>query len=437
MNEMTMNSACMYDEVEEIRNLNRVEGFDPRKYMRLIQNEGQAAKYYLDVAYRKLWFRLRYPEGKIVKKILKLTEQVAIVEARVYLNRSDSEDNFISNALAQKYMTADGQFGNKFVELAETAAVGRALSDAGFGLQFADREGDMDPEVTEAPFDAQMVAGTGALPEGTYLAQEPWEGADGGGGSLQDDAFPGQHGTGEYVPMPEEVGQAMGMAVSMQQTGAAPAAAGQTAQGSAPTAAQRPAQAQQSAMAQRPPQAQQPAMAQRPTQAQQSTQAKRPAQAQQPVAVQRPAQTQSPTQAQNPAPAQPPAQGMTPAMQSRQAAPKPLQGGTAAGNSRRPAAPKAGNTAAGNTASAKGASAQAAGNIRRDMPMERIYSMLDRDSAAAVVVPMGFNRGKTLGQVAVEKPANLQWYVDSYEGPDNLLRAAAKFLLDAALGQAG
>ena len=33
MNEMTMNSACMYDEVEEIRNLNRVEGFDPRKYM--------------------------------------------------------------------------------------------------------------------------------------------------------------------------------------------------------------------------------------------------------------------------------------------------------------------------------------------------------------------------------------------------------------------
>ena len=35
MNEMTMNSACMYDEVEEIRNLNRVEGFDPRKYMRL------------------------------------------------------------------------------------------------------------------------------------------------------------------------------------------------------------------------------------------------------------------------------------------------------------------------------------------------------------------------------------------------------------------
>ena len=139
MGETTVNAAYMYDEVEEIRNLNKVEGFDPRKYMRVIQQEGQSGKYYLDVAFRKLWFRLKYPEGKIVKKILKLTDQVAIVEARVYLNKNDAEENFISNALAQKYMTADGQFGNKYVELAETAAVGRALSDAGFGLQFADK----------------------------------------------------------------------------------------------------------------------------------------------------------------------------------------------------------------------------------------------------------------------------------------------------------
>jgi hypothetical protein len=112
----------MYDEVEEIRNLNKVEGFDPRRYMRIIGQEGQAGKYYLDVAFRKLWFRLKYPEGKIVKKILKLTDQVAIVEARIYLHRNDPEENFIANALAQKYRTEDGQFGNKFVELAETAA---------------------------------------------------------------------------------------------------------------------------------------------------------------------------------------------------------------------------------------------------------------------------------------------------------------------------
>ncbi|MDE7247809.1 MAG: hypothetical protein K2N43_07965, partial [Lachnospiraceae bacterium] len=375
MNEMTMNNTCMYDEVEEIRNLNKVEGFDPRKYMRLIPNEGQAAKYYLDVAYRKLWFRLRYPEGKIVKKILKLTEQVAIVEARVYLNRNDDEDNFISNALAQKYMTADGQFGNKFVELAETAAVGRALSDAGFGLQFADREGDIDPEVTEAPFDPQMIVGMGGtLPEGTYMDSTLQEDTAGEGEILQEETFPGQYGIEEYIPMPEDVGQAMGMTPAMQQTGVAPAAAGKAEQGTVPAAAQ-------GRQVQQPAQAQQPQQAQRPTQAQQ------------------------------------PVQGMTPAMQNNQAAQTLAQEGTAAQNASRQVAQKAGNTAGRNAASTKGGSAQAAGGIRRDMPVEQIYSMLNRDSAAAVVIPMGFNKGKTLGQVAVEKPANLQWYVDSYGGP--------------------
>ena len=377
MGELTANTAYMYDEVEGIRNLNKVEGFDPRKYMRVIQQEGQAGKYYLDVAFRKLWFRLKYPEGKIVKKILKLTDQVAIVEARVYLNRNDAEENFISNALAQKYMTADGQFGNKFVELAETAAVGRALSDAGFGLQFADKEEDIDPEVTEAPFDPQLLSGNGIDGEvlGEMLSGEDME----GGTVLPDENIPGQYGIEEYIPMPEEVGQAMGMTPAMQQAGAVPKATGQTAQGTASTAAQQAAPARQTA------------------QLQQS------AQAQQSV------------------------QGMTPAMQNRQAAQKPAQGNQ---QPKPVQAPTANNVPAGKTS-------QGVSNIRKDMPVEQIYSMLNRDRAAAVVIPMGFNKGKTLGQIALDKPTDLKWYVDSYGGPDNLLRAAAKFLIDMALGQAG
>lgn len=356
MGELTANTAYMYDEVEGIRNLNKVEGFDPRKYMRVIQQEGQAGKYYLDVAFRKLWFRLKYPEGKIVKKILKLTDQVAIVEARVYLNKNDAEENFISNALAQKYMTADGQFGNKYVELAETAAVGRALSDAGFGLQFADKEEDIDPEVTEAPFEPQMLAGANGMEE--TFQNEMLSGENMGGETiLQDENIPGQYGIESYIPMPEEVGQAMGMT---------------------------PAMSLNSGMAQQnQPQQNQP----------QQNQSQRN-------------QTQG-----------------------KQQQPKPAQ--TPAAN----AAPQTGRQAVNNAPAGK--SAQSAANIRKDMPVEQIYSMLNRDSAAAVVIPMGFNKGKTLGQVAVEKPANLQWYVDSYGGPDNLLRAAAKFLIDAALGQAG
>ena len=168
MNETIGNQNGMYDEVKEVKNLNRIEGFDPRKYMRIIQEEGGKVTYYLDVAFRKLWFRLKYPEGKVVKKILKLTEQVAIVEAKVYLNRSDAEENFVSNAFAQKYFSAEDSFGSKYVELAETAAVGRALTDAGFGLQFSDRDGETDPQVTEAPFEAGMLFQEEGLPEGNF-----------------------------------------------------------------------------------------------------------------------------------------------------------------------------------------------------------------------------------------------------------------------------
>ena len=347
MGETTVNAAYMYDEVEEIRNLNKVEGFDPRRYMRIIGQEGQAGKYYLDVAFRKLWFRLKYPEGKIVKKILKLTDQVAIVEARIYLHRNDPEENFIANALAQKYRTEDGQFGNKFVELAETAAVGRALSDAGFGLQFADKEEDIDPEVTEAPFEPQFLSGSGIDGEvlGEMFSGEDME----NGTALLDENIPGQYGIENYIPMPEEVGQAMGMT---------------------------PAMSQNSGMAPQNRQSQ-------------------------------PRQNQQ---------------------QSNQPQPKPAQAPAAK------TAPQPGRQAASNAPAGK--NTQGAANIKKDMPVEQIYSMLDRDSAAAVVIPMGYNKGKTLGQVAVEKPANLQWYVDSYGGPDNLLRAAAKFLIDMALGQA-
>ena len=347
MGETTVNAAYMYDEVEEIRNLNKVEGFDPRRYMRIIGQEGQAGKYYLDVAFRKLWFRLKYPEGKIVKKILKLTDQVAIVEARIYLHRNDPEENFIANALAQKYRTEDGQFGNKFVELAETAAVGRALSDAGFGLQFADKEEDIDPEVTEAPFEPQFLSGSGIDGEvlGEMFSGEDME----NGTALLDENIPGQYGIENYIPMPEEVGQAMGMTPAMSQNGGV---------------------AQQN----------------RQSQPQQNQQ------------------------------------------QSNQPQPKPAQTPAAK------AAPQSGRQAANNAPTGK--NTQSATGIKKDMPVEQIYSMLDRDSAAAVVIPMGYNKGKTLGQVAVEKPANLQWYVDSYGGPDNLLRAAAKFLIDMALGQA-
>lgn len=309
----------MYEQETAVAALHQVEGFDPRKFMRLIQKEDQSSRYYLDVAYRKLWFRLCYPEGKIVKTIRSITEKMAIVEAKVYLSKNDPEDSYVANAFAQKYRMDDSEIGQKYVELAETAAVGRALSDAGFGLQFADREKEMDPEVTEAPIDEEVMAGTPICPEN--IPEEVFESSV--GETLMEDMIPGQCGIEDYIPMPDEIMQVA--EVSKED-------------------------------------------AQPPKAAQQST--KKPEQ--------------------------------TPQEQFMQ-----------------------NNVAPESTV-----------GITRDMPVNDIYGKLTRDLAVKVVVSAGCYKGKTLGQIAVEKPGSLQWYVDSYKGPDNLLRAAAKYLLDQALAPA-
>lgn len=309
----------MYEQETAVAALHQVEGFDPRKFMRLIQKEDQSSRYYLDVAYRKLWFRLCYPEGKIVKTIRSITEKMAIVEAKVYLSKNDPEDSYVANAFAQKYRMDDSEIGQKYVELAETAAVGRALSDAGFGLQFADREKEMDPEVTEAPIDEEVMAGTPICPEN--IPEEVFGSSV--GENLMEDMIPGQCGIEDYIPMPDEIMQVEEASKEDAQP---------------PKAAQQP--------------------------------------------------TKKPEQ--------------TPQEQFMQ----------------------------------NNVSPESTVVITRDMPVNDIYGKLTRDLAVKVVVSAGCYKGKTLGQIAVEKPGSLQWYVDSYKGPDNLLRAAAKYLLDQALAHA-
>lgn len=352
MSEMTMNQDCMYQNVKEIQELNRVEGFDPRKYMRQLAGDGQAAKYYLDVVYRKLWFRLKYPNGKIVKTLKKLTDQVAIVEAKVYLDRNDSEESFISNALAQKYMTTDDQFGNKYVELAETAAVGRALADAGFGLQFADLEGETDPNIVDAGLEHMSGAATEErLPDGTYMEEA------GETYTATEEQIPGQYDINTYIdseaPQQTPAGNMAGAEMNHMP---------QAMQKNVPQAMQNSVpQAMQNNM---PPAMQPP----------QSGTGSSPVQNRQTMP-----------------PAQAPAQGNQPSIQDTLS------------------------------------------RIQRNLPVEQIYKMLNRDMAAALVISAGYYKDKlTLGQLAIEKPQSLNWYVNDYKGPDNLLRAAARFLLDAA-----
>ena len=97
MNEAVVNSMSI------INGLNKVDGFDPSAFLRRLTGENGEEQFYLDVKYRKLWFRLMHPEGKITKRIIKLENEFAIIESRVYLNRNDTEDAYISCAFAQRW----------------------------------------------------------------------------------------------------------------------------------------------------------------------------------------------------------------------------------------------------------------------------------------------------------------------------------------------
>ena len=85
-------SELLYNRSKAVAALNHIDGFEPMEFARVIENEGMEPQLYLDVKFRKLWFRLCNPNGKISKKIISLNENMAIVEAKVYLDKDDQED---------------------------------------------------------------------------------------------------------------------------------------------------------------------------------------------------------------------------------------------------------------------------------------------------------------------------------------------------------
>ena len=145
-----MNEA-MTSNMTVINSLNKVEGFEPAAFLRRLAGENGEEQFYLDVKYRKLWFRLLHPEGKITKRIIRLENDFAIIESKVYLHRNDPEDAYVSCAFAQRWRKDEDAYGLKYVETAETAAVGRALADAGFGIQFSEPGEERDTSLVDAP----------------------------------------------------------------------------------------------------------------------------------------------------------------------------------------------------------------------------------------------------------------------------------------------
>ena len=133
-------TKTMYHAVPVVSELNRVKGFDPTRYLRKTK-EGPK----LDLSVKKLWFRMKYPNGRIKLSALRITDQLAIIEARVYFDKNDT--NHVSSFTAQTYKESTP--GGLYVEMAQHNAVDEALSSAGFGIQFVPANESRRPLASE------------------------------------------------------------------------------------------------------------------------------------------------------------------------------------------------------------------------------------------------------------------------------------------------
>ena len=118
-----------------IATINAVEGFDPEPFaVEYADLESGETRKRLPVMIQMAWFRLKYPEGKITTKVTN-GKDCFVATARVYPSYKDGGDCYLAEATASRgYLAEKPSVSPR--EWAQTAAVGIALRNAGFGLQF-------------------------------------------------------------------------------------------------------------------------------------------------------------------------------------------------------------------------------------------------------------------------------------------------------------
>lgn len=148
------NSTDKAAQMAVLNQIHSVEGFDPApfavEYTDL--NTGEKRKR-LPVMAQMAWFRLVYPEGKIALQVTP-AKNCFVASARVYPSYKDPVECYLAEATASRSYDPNNPTVSPR-EWAQTAAVGIALRNAGFGLQFGAAGDD---------FGASAVDELGSLP---------------------------------------------------------------------------------------------------------------------------------------------------------------------------------------------------------------------------------------------------------------------------------
>ena len=147
--------------IKKISTINQMEGFNPSALAVDYIDPANGMTYKrLPVMAQMAWFRFKYPEGRIafsdiVEKVTPAGEPVYAVTARVYPDYRLGLECFLAEGTATRgYCKEKPSVSPK--EWAQTAAIGVALRNAGFGLQFK-IAGEDFPEVAPDELGASVV----------------------------------------------------------------------------------------------------------------------------------------------------------------------------------------------------------------------------------------------------------------------------------------
>lgn len=470
-------TAMMYESIPAVAELNKVPGFNPLKLLRrVISPDNGETVLQLDLPYKKLWFRLANPKGRIRLNALRITEQMAIYEAQVFLERTDENPigSFTSSC------TKEEAPGGHYIQAAQQAAMDEALSDAGFGIQFADvgmgaegsRYGSRIPlNGTASNKNTAIPAGTGAVsaekiqpsavPAGGTVktfpaatekteasgqekpAQQsvlPVQGkmtaADAGQTveTVQADRVQPQTGNNSLPAGPQEE---VRNTVRSAQTGELPVKAAEAESLPVQTNGGLPAS---ETAGNTLPVSEKKSMDEDTRKAVQGMMALLGGQDISPKTTSVSAgtaanvenvQTKAPVSGVQNLPA---AGGMASEVQNL-----PVAGGTVSEAQNLPAA---GSTVSGiqNLPAAENhAQEKEDARYTPDMPVEEIVRLMTFEEAGQVVVDTGVCKGQTIAEVAERRPPSLKFYLyGGYKGDNNILRAAAQIMLDSlAVKKAG
>lgn len=139
-----------------VQQLRKVPGFDPMKLLRkTISVQTGYPVWKLDLRYKRLWFRLACPNGRMLLKPLRISDQLAIIEAQVYFSKDDS----VPAASFTSEQHRENVPGGEFLRAAQEDALNMALENAGFGIQFCDVSRDYGGELfgSEVPIQTETA----------------------------------------------------------------------------------------------------------------------------------------------------------------------------------------------------------------------------------------------------------------------------------------